>query len=29
MTALYFAMLRPEESAVVKPHASPVFHAPV
>lgn len=27
MTALYFAMLRPQDHVAVKPHASPVFHA--
>jgi pyruvate dehydrogenase E1 component len=27
MTALYFAVLRPEGRVAVKPHASPVFHA--
>src|SRR4030095_11297203 len=27
MTALYFAMLRPQDHIAVKPHASPVFHA--
>jgi pyruvate dehydrogenase E1 component len=27
MTALYFAMLRPQDRVAVKPHASPVFHA--
>src|SRR5688572_31033264 len=27
MTALYFALLRPEDRVAVKPHASPVFHA--
>ncbi|WP_159591084.1 transketolase [Chelativorans xinjiangense] len=27
MTALYFAVLRPEDRTAVKPHASPVFHA--
>ena len=27
MTALYFAVLRPEDRIAVKPHASPVFHA--
>jgi pyruvate dehydrogenase E1 component len=27
MTALYFAILRPEDRVAVKPHASPVFHA--
>ena len=27
MTALYFAVLRPEDHVAVKPHASPVFHA--
>jgi pyruvate dehydrogenase E1 component len=27
MTALYFAVLRPEDRVAVKPHASPVFHA--
>ncbi len=27
MTALYFAILRPEDRIAVKPHASPVFHA--
>jgi pyruvate dehydrogenase E1 component len=27
MTALYFHILRPEDRAAVKPHASPVFHA--
>ena len=26
-TALYFAVLRPEDRVAVKPHASPVFHA--
>ncbi len=26
MTALYFAVLRPEDRVAVKPHASPVFH---
>jgi pyruvate dehydrogenase E1 component len=27
MTALYFAILRPQDHVAVKPHASPVFHA--
>lgn len=27
MTALYFAILRPQDRVAVKPHASPVFHA--
>ena len=27
MTALYFAVLRPEDHVAVKPHAAPVFHA--
>jgi pyruvate dehydrogenase E1 component len=27
MTALYFAVLRPEDRVAIKPHASPVFHA--
>ena len=27
MTALYFAVLRPQNRIAVKPHASPVFHA--
>src|SRR6201996_8661149 len=27
MTALYFAILRPEDRIPVKPHAGPVFHA--
>ncbi len=27
MTALYFAMLRPQDHVAVKPHASPVLHA--
>ncbi|MDQ4061388.1 MAG: transketolase, partial [Pseudomonadota bacterium] len=27
MTALYFAVLEPEDRVAVKPHASPVFHA--
>ena len=27
MSALYFAILRPEDRVAVKPHASPVFHA--
>jgi pyruvate dehydrogenase E1 component len=27
MTALYFAVLRPEDRIAVKPHASPIFHA--
>ena len=27
MTALYFAVLRPEDRVAVKPHASPAFHA--
>jgi pyruvate dehydrogenase E1 component len=27
MTALYFAVLSPEDRVAVKPHASPVFHA--
>jgi len=27
MTALYFDVLRPQDRAAVKPHASPVFHA--
>ena len=27
MTALYFAVLRPEDRVAVKPHASPVLHA--
>jgi pyruvate dehydrogenase E1 component len=27
MTALYFAMLKPEDRVAVKPHASPIFHA--
>jgi len=27
MTALYMAVLRPEDRVAVKPHASPVFHA--
>ncbi|WP_029009276.1 transketolase [Azospirillum halopraeferens] len=27
MTALYFAVLRPEDRVAVKPHAAPVFHA--
>ena len=27
MTALYFAVLRPEDRVAVKPHASPNFHA--
>jgi len=27
MTALYFAILRPEDRVAVKPHAGPVFHA--
>src|ERR1700736_5943654 len=27
MTALYFAVLRPQDRVAVKPHAAPVFHA--
>src|SRR6187549_4023864 len=27
MSALYFAILKPEDRVAVKPHASPVFHA--
>jgi pyruvate dehydrogenase E1 component len=27
MTALYFAVLRPQDRVSVKPHASPIFHA--
>lgn len=27
MTALYFAVFRPEDRVAVKPHASPIFHA--
>jgi pyruvate dehydrogenase E1 component len=27
MTALYFAVIRPQDHVAVKPHASPVFHA--
>src|SRR5688572_17750933 len=27
MTALYFAVLRPQDHVAVKPHASPVYHA--
>jgi len=27
MTALYFAVLRPQDRVAVKPHASPLFHA--
>jgi pyruvate dehydrogenase E1 component len=27
MTALYFHVLRPQDRAAVKPHASPIFHA--
>ncbi len=27
MTALYFALLKPQDRVAVKPHASPVFHA--
>ncbi|MBV9243231.1 MAG: transketolase, partial [Methylobacteriaceae bacterium] len=27
MTALYFAVLRPQDRVAVKPHASPVYHA--
>ena len=27
MTALWFAILRPEDRVAVKPHASPIFHA--
>ena len=27
MTALYFAILKPEDRVAVKPHASPIFHA--
>src|SRR5690606_16196621 len=27
MSALYFAVLKPEDRVAVKPHASPVFHA--
>src|ERR1700733_7201757 len=27
LTALYFAVLRPEDRVAVKPHASPAFHA--
>jgi pyruvate dehydrogenase E1 component len=27
MSALYFAVLRPEDRVAVKPHASPIFHA--
>ena len=27
MTALYFAVLKPEDRVAVKPHASPVYHA--
>ena len=27
MTALYFALLRPEDRIAIKPHAGPVFHA--
>ena len=27
LTALYFAVLKPEDRVAVKPHASPVFHA--
>ncbi len=27
MTALYFAMLKPEDRVAVKPHAGPIFHA--
>ncbi|MBZ9775991.1 transketolase [Mesorhizobium sp. CO1-1-8] len=27
LTALYFAILRPEDRVAVKPHASPIFHA--
>ena len=28
MTALYFAALRAQDRVAVKPHASPIFHAP-
>src|SRR5215831_17182495 len=27
MTALYFAVLRPQDRVAIKPHASPIFHA--
>src|SRR3954464_15195012 len=27
LTALYFAVLRPEDRVAVKPHASPIYHA--
>jgi len=27
MTALYFAVLKPQDRVAVKPHASPIFHA--
>src|ERR1700744_3379663 len=27
LTALYLAVLRPEDRVAVKPHASPIFHA--
>ena len=27
LTALYFAVLRPQDRVAVKPHASPIFHA--
>ena len=27
MTALYLAVLRPQDRVAVKPHASPIFHA--
>src|SRR6201995_5220615 len=27
LTALYFAVLKPEDRIAVKPHASPIFHA--
>src|SRR5690606_27336755 len=27
MTALYLAVLKPEDRVAVKPHASPIFHA--
>src|SRR5512143_3940337 len=27
LTALYFAILRPQDRVAVKPHAGPVFHA--
>ncbi len=27
LTALYFAVLKPEDRVAVKPHASPIFHA--